>query len=213
MSAKYITFFVSAVVITVTMAAFVVWVRQKTPAPAIKTKTRAVVAFLVATVVLGTSITMFGKFFGASSPLFAATVTMVTLGWTAFANDVVPMRLPNAFRAIRAWELSRFPYRTLGVAAFGRVLRTSPLRHLNPAVYLGQPGADLNFVRAHLEIAEVVHFWATVFTIPYFIFAFMKSWFSVVAAILLVHVFANLYPLCHLRLARGRIARYQGRSK
>ena len=212
MSPKYITFFVSAVVITITMAGFVVWVRQKNPSPGIRTKTRAVVAFLVATVVLGTSMTMFGRFFGANSPLVAAIATMVIMGWTAFANDVVPMRLPNALREIRKWELSRFPYRTLGVSAFGRILRRSPLRHLNPAVYLNGPSISSEFVRVHLEIAEVVHFWAMVVSVPYLILAILNGWLQAVSAILLVHLLANVYPLCHLRLARGRIARYQRRS-
>lgn len=212
MSARYLTLLVSAIVVTGTMAAFVVWVRRKESGRGIKTRTRALVAFLVATIVLGTSMTMFGRSFGVESALFAGTVTMVTLGWTAFANDVVAMRLPRGLRAIRPWELRRFPYRTLGVAAFGKFLRTSPLRHLNPNVYLRARATQPDGVRVQLEVAEVVHFWAMVFTVPYLILAAFEGWWSAVAAILLVHLFANIYPICHLRFARGRVARFLAKS-
>ena len=156
--------------------------------------------------------TMFGRYFGASSPLFAATLTMVTLGWTAFANDVVAMRLPASVRRIRPWELRPFPYRSLGVAAFGRFLRKSVVRHLNPSVYLRAADAQPDCVRAHLETAETVHFWALVFSFPFFVFACVEGWWAAAIAIVMVHVPVNLYPICHLRLARARLASYLGKT-
>jgi len=137
---------------------------------------------------------------------------MVTLGWTAFANDVVAMRLPASLCRIRPWELRTFPYRTLGVAAFGRFLRRSVVRHLNPSVYLRAAEAQPEYVRAHLETAETVHFWALVFSFPFLVFACFQGWWAAAVAIVIVHVPVNLYPIWHLRLARARLASYLGRA-
>lgn len=207
MSPKFITLLISAVVITISMGAFVLWVRGPgaVPGPGPMSKGRAVVAFVVATMVLGTSMTLFGRSFGADAPLFAGILTMVTLGWTAFAHNVFPLRLPAGWRRLRPWERRQRYYRTWGVAGFGRFLRNSPLRHLNPAVYLSAGGPHQ--VAGQLEVAESVHFWGTVFTGPYLALCGIRGWWPAVGAILAVHVIANLYPLCHLRLARSRVGR------
>ena len=212
MRSDVVTILVSAAVITLTMGAFVAWVRAgQAGAAGPAGRSRPVTALIVATLVLGTSMTMFGNHVGANSALFAATATLVTLGWTAFVNDVVAMRLPASVRPIRSWELSW--HRALGVRAFGRFLRNSPLRHLNPTVYLRAADAEPRSVQERLEVAETVHFWATLFTVPYLVHGCIQGWWPAVGASLVVHAGVNVYPICHLRLARGRLAGYLGRNR
>ena len=204
---------VCAFVVALTIGAFVTWVSRRASVPPRSSNGRSIVALVIATMVFGTSMTMLGDFLGASSPVFAGTITFVILGWTAFANDVVPMRLPVNLRPVRSWERRHFPYRTLGVAGFGKFLRNTPLRHLNPAVYLRIPGSSAEDVRHHLESAEIVHFWGTAFTLPYLVFCCVQGWWTAAGAIVAVHVPANLYPICHLRVARARLAGYLSKRK
>ncbi len=192
-------------VVAATVAGFVVWQRR---APTGGKALRDVLTLALVTAAFALSSTMLAKAVGTGSMAFAAIHVFVVLGWTAFALAVVPLETPAPLRGIRAWELSGVRYRRFGVAAFGAVLRNSPLRHLSPAVYLRKFLRDPSSIRGHLETAEAIHFWGSVFTIPYLMYAAWHGWWGVLILCLALHACLNLYPILHLRMVRARISNH-----
>lgn len=95
----------------------------------------------------------------------------------------------------------------LGVPAFGELLRRTPLRYLQPLVYLKRYPGDPAKVQTQIEGAEAAHFWAAVLIIPYMVFACVKNWWGVLFWFMVVQVVGNVYPILHLRWVRGRLTR------
>ena len=129
------------------------------------------------------------------------------LGFVAFARPLFLLRLPRQLRVVRVWEIKSKLYRVLRVPTFGVLLRRTPLRYLHPLVYLSQYPDDPTTVQTQIEGAEAAHFWAAALLIPYMVYVCVQKWWSVIFWLLVIQVIGNLYPILHLRLARGRLKR------
>lgn len=149
---------------------------------------------------------------GFGSPLFAIVVLFIALGLTGLARPVGVMKLPPPFQQVRSWELDSDLYRALGVRSFGTLLRRTPLRYLNSNVYLSRKAGGPDSVCAQMEAAEAAHLWAMVLTVPYAIFLAIQVRWSTFFWFIAMNVGGNVYPVLHLRCARGRLIRVRDRK-
>lgn len=191
-------------VVTLSVAGFVLWQRQTRED---QKKRWSIFALLCISAIFIVVLTLLEREFGANSIFFACVVAFVPLGWMAFVNEVVELSVPERLRTLRPWELSGIQYRALGVPVFGAILRGSVLRHLSPRVYLGTIPTEPTVVCRHLAVVEAIHVWATVLTLPYLVFACLRGWWLPVVFIMAINLVANLYPIMHLRWAHGRMER------
>jgi hypothetical protein len=159
------------------------------------------------TVAFAFSLFMLRRAVGFTSPWFALTTMFCFLGLVAFARPLFLLRLPSGLRTVRMWEMRSRLYRVLGVSAFGELLRRTPLRYLQPLVYLKRYPGDATKVQTQIEGAEAAHFWAAALVIPYMAFACVQHWWGVVFWFMVVQVVGNVYPILHLRWVRGRLTR------
>ncbi len=143
--------------------------------------------------------------FSVASPWFVLVAMVCVLGLAFVAQPIVMIRMPGPLRAIRAWEAGGRVYRTLGVPAYGRLLRRTPLRMFNVDVYLHNGLRDSVKVGAELEAAEASHFWAAVLVAPYVAYLIAHGMWAPLFWIALAQVLINLYPILHLRLTRHRL--------
>ena len=141
------------------------------------------------------------------SPWLGLLATFYLLGLSKVAEPLFLLRMPRALRAIRRSETEGDLYRRLGVPEFGRLLRDTPLRYLNLAVYLTPRQPDLGRLSRLSEAAEAAHFWAAVLLTPIIGYAWAIGQRWEAGLFLLIQVLANVYPILHLRLVRGRLDR------
>lgn len=144
---------------------------------------------------------------GLTSPWFVLVAMICFLGLAFFAAPIVPLRVPGAWRTVRGWEEEGRLYRALGVLAFGRLLRRTPLRLLNTQVYLRERGHDQAALTAQLEAAEASHLWAGLLVVPYMVYACIQEAWATVLWFAAAQLIGNAYPMAHLRLARARVDR------
>ena len=173
-------------------------------------KLRDLIVLLVVAAAFAVSLAMLRRAVGLASPWFAVMVMFNFLGLIAFARPLFLLKLPGFLRKERGWETKGRIYKTLLVPAFGALLRRTPLRYLNPLVYLKQD-SDPSIVQAQIESAEAAHLLATAVLVPYLVYACVQGWWSAVAWVMVVQIGFNLYPILHLRWARVRINRLHGR--
>ncbi|MGZ5036468.1 MAG: glycosyl-4,4'-diaponeurosporenoate acyltransferase CrtO family protein [Usitatibacter sp.] len=164
------------------------------------------VAFAVSLVMLRNAV-------GVASPWFGLMIMFDVLGLIAFARPLFLLRMPSFLRKARAWETRGTLYKALRVPAFGMLLRRTPLRALNPTVYLGPQSGDPSVVLAQLESAEAAHLLAAVVIVPYIVHAWIQRWWSAVAWLVVAQIGFNVYPILHLRWARIRLKRLQERTR
>lgn len=151
--------------------------------------------------------------FDVASPWFVVVAMICFLGLAFVAQPLVMIRMPRVLRTIRAWEINGGVYRALGVPAYGRLLRRTPLRLFNRDVYLqdGLPGTQR--VGAELEAAEASHFWAAVLVVPYMVHAALAERWVALLGVSLAQALVNAYPVMHLRLSRHRLDRLISRME
>lgn len=140
-----------------------------------------------------------------ASPYYGWIVMSSVLALGAFGRKLFLLKLPPPLEPIQAWERRGSFYRHTGVAAFGVILRRTPLRNLQPLVYLQHQPGEMAVVLAQVKGAEAVHFWAGLALMPWIgIAVFHNEWvaFVVLAAIQLL---LNIYPMLHLRWVRCRM--------
>ena len=164
-----------------------------------------VLTLLAVIAMFGFSFAMLQRAIGADSPWLAFLLMFYFLGVAKFAEPLVTLRVPRALRELRPWEVKRNAYRWLEVPAFGELLRRTPLRYLNSAVYLNRSRIDLVDVRRRAQFAEACHFWAAVLVMPYIGYKLCKGEWIVAGWFLLAQVLVNVYPILHLRIVRGRL--------
>lgn len=170
-----------------------------------------IAVLLTGSVACVVSLLLFARAFGASSAVFAVTVTLLVAAWTGMFHTVVPLRLPASSLKIERREFALLRWRWTGVPLFGLALRSTPLRHLGGTVYLNQCAKDSARVLRGIQEAEAIHVWSMLFCSPWLVFWCVQGlWFSV-ASSLAVHALLNAYPILHLRLTRGRIEKYAAR--
>jgi hypothetical protein len=149
--------------------------------------------------------------FSLVSPWFVFVAMVCVLGLAFVAQPLLMIRMPRPLRAIRAWEVEGGVYRAVGVPAYGRLLRRTPLRLFNRDVYLRGGLRDAARVGAELEAAEASHFWAALLVVPYMGYALAHRMWAALFWISLAQVLINAYPVMHLRLTRQRMARLASR--
>lgn len=131
------------------------------------------------------------------------------LGLIKVAEPLFLLKMPASLRAIRPWETEGTLYRKLLVPVFGRLLRETPLRLFNTAVYLNHARDHIGKVCRQAEAAEAAHFWAAVLFTPYIAFVLLSGQIPFAALFLLVQILFNIYPILHLRVVRARLLRTQ----
>lgn len=166
-----------------------------------------VLALLALVSVFGVSVALLGTVIGSTSPWLALLLMFDFLALAKFAEPLVVLRVPRSLSRLRHWELEGKIQRRLGVIGFGRLLRQTPLRHLNAQVYLGRPRRDPHRVRARAASSEASHFWAAVLFTPCIAIAAVGGKWNIVAWFALAQVLVNVYPILHLRYIRGRLDR------
>lgn len=155
----------------------------------------------------GASLVLLASVVGGTSPWLALLVMFYFLAVAKLAEPLVVLRMPRALERLRPWELDGGFLRRIGVLGFGRVLRGTPLRHLNARVYFGEAGAEPRRVRAQAASAEASHFWAAVLLTPYIAVVAAAGRWRVAAWLCLAQALVNVYPILHLRHVRGRLDR------
>jgi len=170
-------------------------------------KLRAALLVLLVSIGFGITLTLLARAVGFTSPLFAVVASFNILGLLAFARPWIVLKLPRPLRPVRPWEVKGDLYRALGVSIFGTLLRNSPLRYLNSAVYLDRWHGDGAAVCNEMEIAEAAHLWDIALTIPYVVYVVIQHRWSALFWITIFNLVVNVYPVLHLRWVRGRLTR------
>lgn len=93
-------------------------------------------ALLVVMLVFGASFALLSRVIGITSPWLVLLLMFYVLGIAKVAEPLFALRMPRVLRPLRRWELEGQVHRRFLVLGFGRLLRQTPLRYLNPAVYL-----------------------------------------------------------------------------
>ena len=151
--------------------------------------------------------------FDLASPWFVVVAMICFLGLAFVAQPLVMIRMPLPLRTIRAWEVDGGVYRALGVQAYGRLLRRTPLRLFNRDVYLQDGLRDTQRAGAELEAAEASHFWAALLVVPYMVHAALAERWIALLGVSLAQALVNAYPVMHLRLSRHRLDRIVSRMQ
>lgn len=174
---------------------------------------RSVIVLTATAVAFGVSFVMLRNAIGPKSPWLGLMLMFYFLGLANVAQPLFMLRMPNRLRAIRRWETSGRTYVRLGVHGFGKVLRNTPLRHLNASVYLAGGQRDPRALYRQVESAEAIHFWAGVLFTPYIVFALLQRRIAFATLFVLVQLLFNAYPIWHLRTLRGRLDEFFARLR
>lgn len=100
-----------------------------------------VFALVATAIAFGASFFMLQGVIGIDSPWLGLLAMFYFLGLAKVGEPLFALRVPKPLQRVRPWERSNGAYQRLAVPGFGRLLRQTPLRYLNPAVYLARsPG-------------------------------------------------------------------------
>jgi hypothetical protein len=149
--------------------------------------------------------------FSLASPWFVVVAMVCFLGLAFVAQPLVMVTMPRPLRTIRSWEVEGKVYRALGVPAYGRLLRRTPLRLFNRDVYLHDGLRDTARVGAELEAAEASHFFAALLVVPHMVYMSLRGMWVPLFWVSLAQLLINVYPVMHLRLTRQRLDRLTSR--
>ena len=174
-------------------------------------KLRQVLAVLATAIAFAISFVMLEQVIGIASPWLWLLLMFYFLGLAKVAEPLFMLRLPRPLRGIRPQERTGDLYLALGVHRFGKLLRDTPLRLLNPSVYLSRAGGDLGQVLRQAESGEATHFWAALLFTPYIAYLFVTGRHGIASLFLLVQLLFNVYPILHLRVVRARLELVQCR--
>lgn len=166
---------------------------------------RSVLLLSGAVIVFTACATMLGQVIGFSSPWLALLLMFYFMALAKLAEPFFVLPMPAALLRLRRWEQSGRLYCRLAVPQFGSLLRNTPLRYFNAQVYSSGAG-DLPGLQRRLLSVEATHFWAAVLFTPYIAFLFLRRQPGLAAIFLLIQLVVNVYPILHLRSARGRLA-------
>ena len=154
----------------------------------------------------GASFALLGSVIGMNSPWLMLLLMFDFLGLAKVAEPLFRLKLPAILRPVRRWERAGNAYRRLGVLGFGKLLRRSPLRYLNSAVYLVRGHEDLSEICLRVESGEANHFWAAALFTPCVMLTVLNHRWGVAIWLFLAQVLVNVYPILHLRHVRWRLA-------
>lgn len=146
---------------------------------------------------------MLAQAIGFNSPWLILLLMFYLMALAKLAEPLFDLRLPLGLRDFRQCERSGNIYRWLAIHRFGMILRNSPLRRLNPDVYVDS--TDLRRLHRRMASGEAIHFWAAVLFTPYIAFVYLTGQARVASIFVLVQFFVNIYPILHLRFVRQRL--------
>jgi hypothetical protein len=167
----------------------------------------AYVALIATALVFGVSFFMLQRVIGLDSPWLGLLSIFYFLALAKVAEPIGTLKMPGGLRAIRR-ERERRLYRKLLVPQFGKLLRDTPLRALNLAVYLRKGRPDLRELYRSVEAGEASHFWAAVLFTPYIAYVLLTGRPFVALVFVVVQVLFNVYPILHLRMVRDRLGKH-----
>ncbi len=150
---------------------------------------------------------------GADSPWLGLLLMFYFLGLSKVAEPIYTLRMPGPLRKIRSCEREGRLCRGLLVPQFGQVLRDTPLRVLNLAVYVKKGRPDLRALARSVEAAEASHFWVSIPFVPYVAYLFFTGRPGFGVSFLLIEILFNVYPVLHLRTVRDRLERHLSRRR
>ena len=168
---------------------------------------RHVIAVIGTATGFAVSLALLQRFIGSSSPWLGLLAMIYFLGLAKVAKPLFSFGMPAPLRPISPWEKEGAFYHRLLVPSFGGLLRRTPLRYLNPNVYLEHGHTDMPEVRRRAEAAEAAHFWAALLFTPYIGYALVSGRRHVALAFIFIQVAFNFYPILHLRNVRNRLDR------
>ena len=169
-------------------------------------KLRDILVLLAMAAAFAFALAQFARLFGIASAWFGVMLMFDFLGLVAFARPLFLLKLPDFLRRERVVETRGTLYKAMRVPAFGALLRRTPLRHLNPLVYLKQ-GSDSAGVQAQIESAEAAHLAAAALLVPYMAVACAKGQWTALFWMMVLQAGFNAYPVMHLRWVRIRMHR------
>jgi hypothetical protein len=166
---------------------------------------RSVIVLVGTAIAFAVSFVMLQRTVGTFSPWLGLLGMLYLLGLAKVAEPLFLLHMPATLRVVRPWEKHGALYRRLLVPSFGQLLRETPLRFLNPAVYLAKKHPDLPKVYRQVESVEAAHFWAALLFTPYIGYVWLRGQSRDAMLLLLVQILFNIYPILHLRIVRGRL--------
>jgi hypothetical protein len=99
----------------------------------------------------GFSFAMLSTLVGIASPWLALLLLLYFLGLAKVAEPLFRLKMPKRLYELRPWEQEAEMVRRLRISSFGRLLRRTPLRYLNSAVYLDRHRRGAPEVRLRAE--------------------------------------------------------------
>jgi hypothetical protein len=162
---------------------------------------------VLVTIFFGVCFLMLASVIGLNSPWLGLLMMFYLMGWLKVAEPLFVLRMPRALRAVGPGPHGNRLYRWLGVRGFGKLLRNTPLRHLNGSVY--RSGGEKSFAKLQRQIAsaEATHFWAAVLFTPYIAYVLSRGFLTEAILFVAVQIAFNVYPILHLRAVGARLSR------
>ena len=155
---------------------------------------------------------MWAKVEGVRSPWLGLFGMFYFMGIAKSAEPQFLFRMPATLRAVHPDAARSSARDRWGVRRFGALLRNTPLRYLNPSLYLSDRERDVAQLLRRIEAAEAIHFWAAVLFTPYILYILARGLFAQALLFVLIQLVFNLYPILHLRQVRARFAKACYRS-
>lgn len=157
------------------------------------------------TVVAGALLAWSLRALAAQSVAFAFVVVWLPMTWLGVASRCVNLRLPDAYHALRQFELDGRLYQRLGVRLAKRLLRRGPLAVFNPGLHLPiEPTPEqLVQLERRMRAAEASHVILLVATLPIAGHAAVRGWWLAAGFTLLFDVLINGYPVMLQRYNRA----------
>lgn len=168
--------------------------------------------FFAAAIAFGFSAHKLYGLVGWDSPWLGLVLMGCFMGLAAIGEPLFTLRVPGRIRLVREWEVAGRAYHRLGVPLFGQFLRNTPLRLLNPSVYIKGVTGDLARLRRQVESAEAIHFWGFAILMPYVGLAMIDGEIARACVLVLVQMLLHIYPIMNLRMLRGRLDQILARS-
>jgi hypothetical protein len=138
------------------------------------------------------------------SIVFAFGVNWVLITWAImFASNVVRLRLPARYYAIRPFEKAGRVYDVLGVRWYRRALR-SVLWTVNPALLRTKPSERETMIEGTKD-AETGHLFIFVAITGLTVWALASGWWDAASWLLLFNLLHNGYPVLSMRQLRARL--------
>lgn len=166
---------------------------------------KSVLLLAASTVAAGALLAWSLRAFGAQSMAFAFVVVWLPMTWLGVASRWIHLRLPDAYHALRQFELDGRLYERLGVRLAKRLLRRGPLAMFNPGLHLPieRTPEQLVQLERRMRAAEVSHVILLVATLPIVGHAVARGWWIAAGFTLLFDVLINGYPVMLQRYNRA----------